>query len=198
MRRFACRASYIDYPLAPEWGYSDTIEMVQKAYEYLVRVYPNDTFVFMGDSAGAGLALSFAQKLNKEEFPIQPNKLILLSPWLDLSLENPAIEQVENQDPLLSVKALSLAADLYAKGGDKSNYLLSPINGEIEGLGEIHIFAGTRDMLWPDCVRFFEKYKMDHGNIYLYEYVNMPHIWLFFPFKETKDAMAKIISILHE
>lgn len=198
MRRLACRGSYIDYPLAPECGYVDTFNMVQYAYEQLVREYPDDTFVFMGDSAGAGLAFSFAQKLNKDEFPIQPKKLILISPWLDLSLENPAIEQLENQDPLLSVGALSLAADLYAKGDDKANYLLSPINGEIEGLGEIHLFVGTRDILWPDCVRFFVRSKNIHNDVYLYEYKNMPHIWLFFPFEETKDALAKIINILHE
>jgi len=198
MRRLGCRASYMDYPLAPEYGYTDTFNMVQNAYENLVKMYPDEKFVFMGDSAGAGLALAFAQKINKDKSLIQPQKIILISPWLDLSLENPEIEQLATQDPILSVKALSLAADLYANGSDKSNYLLSPINGEIKGLGEIHIFIGTRDILWPDCHKFFEMSKKIHKNIYFHEYKNMPHIWIFLPFKQTKDAMTKIINILLE
>ncbi len=30
--------------------------MAQKAYEYLVKNHPQERFVFIGDSAGAGLA----------------------------------------------------------------------------------------------------------------------------------------------
>lgn len=196
MRRLECRASYVDYPLAPEHGYTQTADMVQKAYKNLVQNYPDDKFIFIGDSAGAALALALAQKLQREKFPIQPKKMILISPWLDLALANPQIEPLAAKDPLLSVRALSLAADLYARGMDKSIYLLSPINGETEGLGEIHIFIGTRDILWPDCQRFFEMTKKDHQHIYLYQYEKMPHVWVFFPFKQTNEAISRIIEIL--
>lgn len=198
MRRLDCRASYMDYPLAPEHGYRETFTMVRKAFESLVKAYPDDEFVFLGDSAGAGLALAFAQELNLEKFPKQPHKMILISPWLDLNLNNQQIKQMETQDPILSVKALSLAADLYAKGSNKSIYRLSPINGEIAGLGEIHIFIGTRDILWPDCLKFFETSRKIHKDIYLHEYKNMPHTWIFFPFSQTKDAITRIFTILME
>lgn len=198
MRCLDCRASYVDYPLAPEHGYAETMSMVQKSYKNLVKNYPDDEFVFIGDSAGAALALALAQELNREKFPKQPRKMILISPWLDLSLANPQIEQLAARDPLLSVKALSLAADLYARGEKKSDYLLSPINGEVKGLGEIHIFIGTRDMLWPDCRRFFAMAKKANQNIFMYEYENMPHVWLFFPFRQTKDAISRIIEILEK
>ena len=188
----------MDYPLAPENGYENTFDMIQGAYEHLVKVYADDNFVLMGDSAGGGLALALAQKLNKEKFPVQPQKSILLSPWLDVRLENPHIKKLENQDPLLSVAALRLAGDLYAKGADKSNYLLSPINGEMEGLGAVHIFTGTRDILWPDCEKFFDQCKKLDQSVYLHAYGNMPHIFMFFPFRQTKDAINQIIRILHE
>ncbi len=196
MNRLSCRVSYIDYPLAPEHDYQDTFEMVQNAYERLVKTYPNDEFVLMGDSAGGGLALAFAQKKFKEKFPIQPNKIILISPWLDLSLKNPEIRRLEDQDLVLSIDALSTAADLYAKGSDKTDYLLSPIYGDAAGLGAIHIFTGTRDILWPDCRKFYEISKKQNPHVYFHEYAQMPHIWLFFPFKEAKDAFHEIVSIL--
>ncbi len=198
MRGLDCRASYVDYPIAPEHGCAETMSMVQKSYENLVKNYPADEFVFIGDSAGAALALALAQKLHREKFPKQPQKMILISPWLDLTLANPQIEPIAAEDPILSVKALSLAADLYARGADKSGYLLSPINGEFNGLGEIHIFSGTRDILWPDCRRFFVIVKKAHHNIFLYEYENMPHVWIFFPFRQTKEAISKIIEILEK
>ena len=198
IRHLGYRGSYVDYPLAPEHGCAETMNMVQKSYENLVKNYPDDEFVFIGDSAGAALALALAQKLNREKYPKQPRKMILISPWLDLTLANPQIEQLAARDPLLSVKALSLAADLYARGADKSGYLLSPINGVIKGLEEIHIFTGTRDILWPDCRRFFSMAKKVHQNIFIYEYENMPHVWLFFPFRQTKEAILRIIEILEK
>jgi acetyl esterase/lipase len=198
MRRLGCRASYVDYPLAPEHGITETMAMAQQAYEFLVNKYPNDKFMFIGDSAGGGLALALAQKLNREKFPTQPEKMILISPWLDLRLGNLHIEPLAAKDPLLSIKALSLAADLYARGSDKSVYLLSPLNGEVKGLGEIHLFIGTRDILWPDCVRFLKKTKKARQNIFMYEYENMPHVWIFFPFRQTKEAITRIIEILNK
>lgn len=198
MRCLDCWASYVDYPLAPEHAFTETVNMVQKTYENLVEIYPDDEFVFIGDSAGAALALALAKKLNREKFPTQPKKMILISPWLDLTLANPQIEQLAAKDPLLSVKALSLAADLYARGADKSGYLLSPINGEVKDLGEIHVFIGTRDILWPDCRRFFAMAKKAHQNIFMYEYENMPHVWIFFPFRQTKETISRIIGILEK
>lgn len=197
MRQLDCRVSYVDYPLAPENGYQDTFDMIQGAYEHLVRVYADDNFVFMGDSAGGGLALALAQKLNKAKFPVQPQKSILLSPWLDMRLENPHIKNLENQDPILSREALCLAGDLYAKGADKSDYLLSPINGDMEGLGEVHIFSGTRDILWPDCQKLFEISKPLHKRVFLYAYEHLPHIFMFFPFRQSKDAINQIIRVLN-
>jgi epsilon-lactone hydrolase len=196
MRHLSCRASYVDYPLAPEHGHIETIAMVQKAYENLVMNYSKDQFVFIGDSAGGGLALALAQKLNRERFPTQPEKMILISPWLDIRLENPQIEPLASKDPLLSVESLSLAADLYARGANKSGYLLSPINGDVKGLGEMHVFIGTRDILWPDCHRFFEMKEKARKKNFMYEYENMPHVWIFFPFRQAKEAISRIIEIL--
>jgi len=65
--------------------------MVQLSYDRLTNQYPDDRFIFMGDSAGGGLALAFAQKLLDENAAIQPIKSILFSPWLDLSMQNTEI-----------------------------------------------------------------------------------------------------------
>ena len=117
----------------------------------LCKQYPADHFVFMGDSAGGGLALAFAQKLAKERHHRLPVRLVLLSPWLDLSLSNPAIKDLERSDHLLTVGMLKHAATLYSKGDDMDNHLLSPINGAFEDLPPTLVFYGTGELFSADC-----------------------------------------------
>ncbi len=187
-----CRVTYFDYPLAPENTYLDTFKMLQMGFDHLVKKYPCDNFVLMGDSSGGGLALAFAQKLSKEKYPIQPKELILLSPWLDLALDNPGIPAIEKLDRLLKVNSLRAAGYLFAGKKDVSEYLLSPINGDISKLGSITLFIGTHDILWPDCIKFREKALRTGANLSFFEYREMPHTWMLFPISEARDAFDQI------
>ena len=54
----------------------------------------------MGDSAGGGLATGI---LVDKTFDISPDKLILMSPWLDLSDENKDRKYLKNKDILLAI-----------------------------------------------------------------------------------------------
>lgn len=193
-----CRATYIDYPLAPEHTYVDTFEMLQSGFDHIARSYPDDKFILMGDSAGGGLALAFAQKLKKENHSVQPEKLILLSPWLDLECNNPRIKEIEQFDHILSVESLTIAGDLYAGGDDKSEFLLSPINGPLTGIGEILIFIGTHDILWPDCLKLKNKAQEIGESLSLFEYFELPHTFMLFPIPTSKDVICKIKKVLTE
>jgi len=193
-----CRATYIDYPLAPEHTYIDTFEMLQSGFDHITKSFPGDRFILMGDSSGGGLALAFAQKLKKENHPVVPEKLILLSPWLDLELNNPRIKEVEQFDHILTVGSLTIAGDLYAGGDDKSKFLLSPINGSLTGIGEILIFIGTHDILWPDCRKLKNEAQEIGESFSLIEYFEMPHTFMLFPIPTAKDVIYKIKKVLTE
>lgn len=196
LRMTECRISYIDYPLAPEHTFRDTFAMVQEGYEILVEKYLDDKFIFMGDSSGAGLALAFAEKTKKEKTLKPPEKMILLSPWLDLALNNPAIQEYEKKDAVLTVEGLHAAGDLYAGGESKSNPLLSPIHGELNGLGNIAVFIGTHDILYPDCLLLRDKVEEIGGNIKVFQYAEMMHVWMLFPLPEAKDVLVKIKDLI--
>lgn len=196
LRGLKQKVTYVDYPLAPEHTYQNTFKMLQEGFDRLTRQYPHDQFVLMGDSSGGGLALAFAQKLCKEKHPVQPREIILLSPWLDVTMSNPDIEKIEPADCILTRRGLEAAADRYAGGADKSIYLLSPINGSIKGLAHISIFTGTDDILWPDCRRFADKAKAEGGKISLMEYPGMPHTFMLFPLPQAGQVRHKIAEIL--
>jgi acetyl esterase/lipase len=192
-----CKVSYIDYPLAPEFTYKTTFDMVQQSFDKLVNEYPDDRFMLMGDSAGGGLALAFAQKLLNENASIQPIKNILFSPWLDLSMQNSAISQQEHLDKILPLNALIDAGKKYAGGDDLNNYLLSPIHGEFEGLGNTLVFYGTNELFYPDCMLLAQKVKT-YRNFNFYEFPEMQHDWVVFPIPEAKEALDLAIEFINE
>jgi acetyl esterase/lipase len=192
-----CKVSYIDYPLAPENTYKNTFEMVQHAFDRLAKVNPNDKFIFMGDSAGGGLALAFAQKLVKEHAPVQSVKNILFSPWLDLSMKNPKIRKLEVFDKLLPLQGLIEAGRKYAGGDDVSNYLLSPINGNFQGLGKTLVFYGTHELLYPDC-KLLEQKTNHLANFTFHEFPEMQHDWVIFPIPEATEALDLAIEFINK
>ena len=140
--------------------------------------------------------LAFAENLLLEKQPVQPKELILLSPWLDLTMSNPEIHAVEKVDRMLHLGALRAAAKAYSGGSDLSNYLLSPINGETSGLGKISIFIGTHDILEPDCRKFRDQVNRSGGSIIFHEYRDMQHVWMLFPIPEARDAFREIVDQL--
>lgn len=190
-----CKVSYIDYPLAPENNYRTTFEMVQQSYDRLINDYPNDRFMLMGDSAGGGLALAFAQKLANGNALVQPEKNILFSPWLDLSMQNPAIKQQEQLDKILPLMGLIEAGKKYAGGNDVNNYLLSPINGGFSSVGDTLVFYGTNELFYPDCKKLKEK-TQSFGNFSFREFEGMQHDWVIFPIPEAKQAIEMAVEFI--
>ena len=102
-----------------------------------------------GDSAGGGLALGLAQDLLADGAPL-PERLVLLSPWLDLTLSNPAIPEYERRDPWLAKAGLVEAGLVWAGGDDPTAPRLSPRNGALTGLPRVALFVGTREIAYPD------------------------------------------------
>lgn len=190
-----CKVSYIDYPLAPENNYRTTFEMVQQSYDKLINKYPNDRFMLMGDSAGGGLALAFAQELANENALVQPEKNILFSPWLDLSMQNPAIKHQEQLDKILPLVGLIEAGKKYAGGDDVNNYLLSPINGDFSNLGDTLIFYGTHELFYPDC-KLLKGRMENFGNFSFREFQGMQHDWVIFPIPEADEALEVAVEFV--
>jgi len=196
------RVSFFDYPLAPEFTYRETFETIESGYEKLLNTYTNDYFSLMGDSAGGGLALGFLQKLASQNLLPIPEKTVCLSPWLDLTLSNPGIKEIEKLDPILSVQSLKKAALLYAGLSEFSekplkNPNISPLYGDLNNLGNILVFTGTHEILFPDCLTLQEKTENCQGtNLKLIIKKGFIHDWMTFPFPGQKETLRQIIQFL--
>ena len=195
LEKSSCRISVLDYPLAPEHDFSDTFQMIQVSYDRLLEQYPNDHFILMGDSAGASLALAFAQKLVKEKQARLAKKMVLFSPWLDLALSNPEIEKLEATDYLVSKKMLLTAAKKYAGSTDPKHYLLSPINGDFSQLPSTLLYYASGEILSADC-RKLQTRLGTNSAICFQEYKNMQHVWPIFPIPESKSVIEEVCHFL--
>jgi acetyl esterase/lipase len=195
MKHCHCCITVPDYPLAPAHTYADSFEMVQSLYQQLLLSTPSTDLVLMGDSSGGGFALALAQSLEREKIS-QPGQLILLSPWLDITLTNPDIEALEAADPFLDRASLQIAGKLYAGTTPAEHFLLSPINGPLQGLGKIAVFTGSKDILVADA-RKLRAMAMEQGVDLLYfEYPEMVHAWMFLSLPESKQAIRQITRLI--
>ena len=166
-----------DYPLTPKYNYKDVYNMVEPLYKEIIERVGSENLIIMGDSAGGGLALGLYEKIanNNIELPI---KTILVSPWLDVRLENEQIKEFEKNDTILNKEALKLAGIAYAGNDGINSYLVNPIDGDLSTLKNIKIFVGTYDILNPDCKLLKEKAERVNGDIEIKEYEEAKHIWL--------------------
>ncbi len=178
-----------DYPLAPKNNYKDVFEMVEPLYEDILKSTQN--LIVMGDSAGGGIALALAEKLG-EEGKQQPNQLILLSPWLDVTMSNPEIEKIQEKDKKLNKETLKVAGITYAGLDGMGSYLVNPINGPVENLKNVTIFTGTNDILNPDV----HLLKSRAENIEIKEYEGASHIWMIDENNEISQKATKDLTNL--
>lgn len=197
--RFVDKLSYMSnidiyypiYPLAPNHTYKDAYLLILKLYKKLLK--ENKEIILMGDSAGGGLALGFAMYLKKLNIKL-PNKLVLLSPWVDITLSNPSIEEFEKNDPMLSCYGLVEYAKLWAGDLDLKDYKLSPINGDLSNLPDTLIFTGTNEILYPDLILFDKKLQKNKVKSELIIGKNMNHVYPLYIKK--KESLEKIINFI--
>lgn len=195
VRRLRLRILVPIYPLAPENDHRVTRDYLLKLWRELLAENADDTLFIGGDSAGGGLSLALAQQLVGLGLPL-PKGLVLISPWLDASLADPAIPALDALDPLLGRQGLLEAARLYAAGAPLDDPWLSPLNGPLAGLPPIRLFAGTRDLLLPDS-RHLARRAADAGIDVLYhEAPGMIHDWMLLPLPESQKPLAILADFL--
>lgn len=169
----------------------------KEAYKLLIPLYikcaaSRRKLIVMGDSAGGGLALGLVEMIKKKNVRL-PDELILISPWLDVSLENKEIKQFDKIDPWLAIEPSRERGKHWAGDLDIHDPKISPIYGKYQDLSHITVFTGTNEIMYPDIVGFFNGLDKDNDN-QLVIGENMNHIYVLYPIPEAKPAVDLIIS----
>ncbi|KAL4889494.1 alpha/beta-hydrolase [Aspergillus ambiguus] len=77
----------VEYPLTHEASHPAQLNAFLKAYEYVLQNTSPEHIIFMGDSAGGGLCVLSCLEAKRRGLP-QPAGAVLVSPWIDMSLES--------------------------------------------------------------------------------------------------------------
>lgn len=185
------------FPLAPEHTYREIYPFLLDVYRRILAVHDSESVVFMGESAGGGLALGLCHAAREEHLP-QPSDAVLLSPWLHAGLPDPAVPAVARVDPILNLPFMRRAATCYAGGDPLDHPLVSPGMGELSGLPKIMVMTGTHDMLNPDARAFRRRTEAEGVEIGWYELDGGIHGWMGWPplGRDVRDAIEFIRDVL--
>jgi monoterpene epsilon-lactone hydrolase len=144
------------YRLAPEYPFPAGLSDALKCLEALREEAGDGPLVVSGASAGAGLAAGLGI-LAATGAAAGIQGLVLLSPWLDLTVSAPSYSTNGATDPLFSTEAAQIAADLYLQGLDAHHPLISPLHATITAYPPTLISVGAGEVLLDDSRRFHEK-----------------------------------------
>lgn len=144
------------YPLAPQATCRDAYPFLDAAYAEALK--EDKPIYLIGDSAGGGLALAFAEYLRDKGTQL-PKKLFLLSPWVDVTMSDPAIAEYEKKDLMLQSYGLVELGKLWAGDLDAKDPLVSPLYGEMKSLPPTMIFTGTDEVMVPDNTTLYHKMR---------------------------------------
>ncbi len=181
---------FTDYPLIPN-NYKDATMYMDLVYAETMKQY--EQIAFVGDSAGAGLIFGFIHHLKDKQLP-PPHKMILISPWLDVSMENPDIKEIAKHDAWLANWPLKKYGAQYSDN-DPKNKLASPIYGELKDLPKTLIITTDDDVLDAD-VMLLEKKKDPAWDVKVSRYNGVFHDFPLMGLNESKQARQEMVDFI--
>jgi acetyl esterase/lipase len=183
-----------DYPLAPEHSWRDSHRALVELAE---RLATGDELVIAGDSSGGGLALAVAESVRDRGGP-QPHRLLLVSPWVDLTTSTPETAALDAVDPWLFIGKVRAYAGWWAGSPeDLGRPEVSPGLGDLSGLPPALMFCGTRDLLLPGCRLLAGRAAEAGWDLTYVEEPGLIHVYPLLPFiPEATRAWRRTVEFL--
>ncbi|MFF3014185.1 alpha/beta hydrolase fold domain-containing protein [Streptomyces sp. NPDC057939] len=183
------------YILAPRGTADRTVPVAADLLSGLIEDGGAGGTVLIGDSAGAGLALAAAQRL-RERTGAQPSRIVLISPWLDVTMSHPGQAAIEAGDPMLARPGLVEAGRLYAGVLAADDPRVSPLRGSFAGLAPMTVFTGTRDVLTTDSRELLRRARGAGVEVEWHEEAGLPHGYPLMPVPEGRAARERIVELV--
>jgi acetyl esterase/lipase len=105
-----------------------------------------------------------------------PHGLVLLSPWLDLTITSQTYETNAETDPLFSAAAARQAAELYLQGLSPMHPLASPLFSPVTGFPSTLISIGQEEVLADDGRRLCSALRAAGVRVKFLSIAGMQHV----------------------
>ncbi|MCA1949345.1 MAG: alpha/beta hydrolase [Treponema sp.] len=166
-----------EYRLAPEHPYPAALDDALAAYHWLRSSgYQGEQIVFLGDSAGGGLALAAAMALRDRDEPL-PGALLLYSPWTDLTNSSDSHRTNAGRDVMLTTGMLQRWARSYAGSRPLDDPYISPRFGSFKDLPPILIQVDESEIFLDDSRSVADAARAAGVPVELEIWQGLWHVW---------------------
>ena len=182
-----------NYPLLFRYTVKDAFPLMMQLYRQLQERFPAKRIVIMGDSAGGGFSLALAQEILKTDSLDLPGRLILISPWVDVTGGDDALQEY---DTFLSNEVLRHVGADWAGELNPRDPIVSPLYGDMQGLPPADLFTGTWEVFYTDILKTYDKMKAAGIDVSLHVKEKMGHVYPLWPCPEGKEARKEIAEMI--
>ncbi|MFD4511012.1 alpha/beta hydrolase [Streptomyces sp. NPDC058457] len=146
------RSLVVDFRLAPEHPHPAQLDDAETAYRWLIaQGYEPKNIGSTGHSIGGTLAVMLPLRLLANGEPT-PGAVVSVSPWTDLTIQYPSVDENEDNDKMLSRTTLELfrGAWLQDPAVDYADPRISLVNADLTGLPPTLVYYGEHETLADD------------------------------------------------
>ena len=191
------------YPLCTEHCITESYDMAFECYRQMIRMYGGGNVSTCGFSSGAALALGMAAHNRTLGAPLpQPRHIIAVAPgevpWND---EERARMQALNPTDVATDYAFMAKGEKLMRHGrdDVPDYTLAPSLGDYTGVGDIHFYYSTDEVLYGALPEFRAACERANVPYTVTARAGMTHCYCMLPYyKEAKEDFAGIVEQLKQ
>lgn len=183
------------YPLVPHGTASAVVDAVVAMLRRQIGQAGSEGVSIAGDSAGGQIALSAAIVL-RDQHGMRLRRTVLISPALDLNMDNPEIDAVERIDPWLARPGIRHIVEHWRGELSLNDARVSPLLADLRGLGPLVLFTSTRDITNPDTRLLARRARAAGVEVEDEEVAGLVHVYPLLPVSEGRAARAAIVRSL--
>jgi acetyl esterase/lipase len=165
------------YRLAPEHPCPAAVDDIVAAWAWRCETSPDEPVVALAESAGAAILVAALQRAIAQGLR-PPSGLVLLSPWVDLSLQSWSVTAASliGSTPY-TMESLALMARFYLGGRAATDPVASPLFGAFDGFPPTLIHASRGDILYDDAVRLADAMRDVGCDLTVRLWTEETHVW---------------------